>query len=137
MVTALTYLGVSLGICLFLTLLYVIEDVKGQRVFLKRAREKLDAVFLKILEKLFACTSFFTHGFMRLLLHYSAHKVLKQILLTLKHLEQKVENLVRHNRRIAKTIKEEAMEKTHLQAIAEHKQEVALTDEEKAERRAQ
>jgi len=134
MVPALWYLGISIGVFLLLSLLYSIEDKKGDRVILKGFRALLDGVFLAILARLFSLMAFFTHGFMRLLLHYSAHKILKRIQTTLQRLEQKIEALVRHNRRIAKTIKEEAKEKNHLHAIAEHKEEVALSEKEKEER---
>jgi hypothetical protein len=125
---ALTYLGVSLGILLLLMVLYTIEDKKGGRIVLKGVRAALDALFLTILAWLTRLTKVFTHGFMRILLHYSLHRLLSRILHTLQVLEKKVENLVRHNRRVAKTIKEGTKEKTHLQAIAEHKEEVSLSD---------
>lgn len=135
MLAALTYLGVSVGILSLLTFLYVIEDAKGKRLFFPGVRASLDSLFLFVLGLLGRFTSFFTHGFMRLLLHYSAHKILKRILSTLQKLEAKVENMVRHNRNVAKTIKE-AKEKSHLETIAEHKEEVALSEEEKRERRS-
>jgi hypothetical protein len=130
---ALVYLGVSFGILLLLTVLYTVEDKKGGRVLLGGARASLDAFFLTILLGLTRLTKVFTHGFMRILLHYSLHRLLSRILDTLQLLEKKVENLVRHNRRVAKTIKQGSKEKTHLQAIAEHKEEVSLSEAEKKE----
>lgn len=128
---ALTYLGVSVGILFLLTVLYTAEDKKGERVVLAGVRAVLDALFLTILLWLTRLTKVFTHGFMRILLHYSLHRLLSRVLHTLQSLEKKVENLVRHNRRVVKTIKEGTKEKTHLQAIADHKEEFSLSEAEK------
>ncbi len=132
---ALIYAGISLGVLLLLLFLYIFEDEKGNRIILRRFRSWLDQVFLWVLRQLSVVVKFFTHGFMRLLLHYSAHRILKRVLAALKRAEKWVEGLVRHNRKIAKTIKDEAKGKTHLQTIAQHKEEVALSEEEKKERR--
>jgi hypothetical protein len=133
MILALTYVGISTVVLTVLTFVYVIEDRKERRIVLEGFRSWLDKLFTKLLKKLAAVRAFFTHGFVRLLLHYSAHKILKRILATLQRLEKKVEELVRRNRTVAKTIKA-SKEKNHLHAIAEHKEEVALSDKEKEER---
>jgi hypothetical protein len=134
MTAALTYVGVCLGVLIILTFVYVVEDIKGERVFLKGSRAWLDQIFEWILKRLAGVRTFFTHGFMRLLLHYSAHKVLKRLLTTLQRLEKKVEELVRRNRKVAKTIKD--AKENHLHAIAAHKEEVSLSEEQKEELRS-
>ena len=136
MVLALAYVGGSIAVLLLLSLLYVIEDIKGTRIVLPRAREAFDRALLFMRQQLKASLLFFTHGFMRLLLHYGAHTVLKRLLSTLRSLEGRVEELVRKNRRVAKDIRA-SKEKNHLDAIAAHKEEVALSDKEREERLSQ
>jgi hypothetical protein len=135
MVAALTYVGVSVAVLLFLTFVYVVEDIKGKRVFLTRTRSLFDVLLLGIIVKLSAVVSFFTHGFMRVLLHYGAHTVLKRVLAALRTLEKRVEDLVRHNRKVVKDISA-AKTRTHLDAIAEHKEEVALSEKQKEQMRS-
>lgn len=135
MVAALTYVGVSVAVLLLLTLVYVVEDIKGRRVFLVRARTLFDSFLLVLRSKLASIIAFFTHGFMRVLLHYGAHTILKRILSTLRNLEKKVEDLVRQNKKVVKNISS-TKTRTHLDAIAEHKEESALSDKEKEEMRS-
>jgi len=136
MLAALTYVGISVAVVLVLTVVYVFEDLRGRRLFLTAAREALDRFIAAILQLLRRVTRFFTHGFVRLLLHYGAHTLLKRILNTLRNWEHKVEELVRHNRKVAKDIRAQKTD-SHLHAIAKHKEEVALSEEEKIERKAQ
>lgn len=136
MIIALTYVGVSIAVLLLLTFLYVIEDIQGKRVFLPRLRVAFDEMLATIQRKIGSLVSFFTHGFMRLLLHYGAHTVLKRLLAALRTLESRVEELVRKNRRVAKTIRE-SKEKNHLDVIAEHKEEMMLSEKEREERLSQ
>jgi membrane protein implicated in regulation of membrane protease activity len=135
MVAALTYVGVSVAVLLLLTFVYVVEDMKGKRIFLARARSWFDILLLGFIAKLSVVISFFTHGFMRILLHYGAHTVLKRVLNTLRNLEKRVEDLVRHNRKVVKDISA-AKTRTHLDAIAEHKEEVALSEKQKEQMRS-
>lgn len=131
MITALTYVAGSVIFLSLLTFVYVIEDIKGERVFLIGVRSGLDKLLAAIVAKILSITSFFGNSFVRLLLHYGVHSILKRILATLRRLEKKVEDLVRQNRQVAKGI-QIAKTRTHLDAIAEHKEEVALTPKEKA-----
>jgi hypothetical protein len=131
MVLALTYVAGSFITLLVLTCIYVIEDIKGKRVFLLSFRTKLDAFLALLLVKIEKFMYSFTNGFMRLMLHYGAHSILKRVLAVIRKLEVKVEDLVRRNRSIAKDIRSSLRPKNHLDAIAEHKEEVALTEKEK------
>lgn len=133
MFVALAYVGSSLIILAVLTFVYVVEDIRGKRLFLLGFRSYLDGLLLKLLAALKRFGSFFTHGFMRVLLHYGAHTILKRVLTTLRRLESRVENLVRQNRKIAKDI-HTSKTNNHLNAIAEHKEEVALSEEERRDR---
>ena len=135
MAVALTYVGFSLVALALLTFVYVVEDIKGKRVFLLSLRAKLDTLLSVLVTKFEQVAFSFTNGFMRLLLHYGAHSVLKRVLAVIRKLEMKVEELVRHNRKVAKDISAVKV-RNHLDAIAEHKQEVALSETKKDEMRA-
>lgn len=129
MVIAFVYVGCSILALLVLTIVYTIEDVKGKRVFLVGVREALDRFLTAFIQKISLWLYGFAHGFMRLLFHYGAHSILKRVLSGIRGLEARVENLVRKNRKIAKDIRNKT--RTHLSDIADHKEEVALTDTEK------
>lgn len=135
MTLALTYVASSVVILVCLTVVYVIEDIKGRRIFLTQARTWLDSLFERLLRKGSSVMFSFSNGFMRLLFHYGAHSILKRILLAVRKLEKKVEDLVRRNRRVAKDISANK-QKNHLDAIAEHKEEVALNETQKEEMRS-
>ncbi|MFM2381760.1 MAG: hypothetical protein RLZZ76_527 [Candidatus Parcubacteria bacterium] len=132
MIVALTYVGVSIGALLLLTFVYVVEDIKGDRVFFLSLRDKLDAFFMRVLRKIELFMFSLSTGFVRILLHYGAHSILKRTLAFIKTLEVRVEELVRKNRRIAKSISA-IRSKSHLGSLADHKDEVALTEKEKTD----
>lgn len=136
MLAALLYVGGSVVVLVLLTGIYTLEDIRNRRIVLVRLRESFDIILQRIAVKLGNGKSFFTHGFMRLMLHYGAHTILKRLLTTLRRMESRVEELVRKNRRVAKDIRA-AKVKNHLDEIAQHKQEVALSEEEKEERLSQ
>jgi hypothetical protein len=131
MVLALTYVAGSFITLLVLTFIYVVEDIRGKRVFLVSLRTKLDALLALALVKIEKFMYSFTNGFMRLMLHYGAHSILKRVLAVIRRLEAKVEDLVRRNRNIAKDIRSSLRPKNHLDEIAQHKEEVALSEKEK------
>jgi hypothetical protein len=132
MIVALTYVAISFGVLLLLTFVYVVEDIKGERVFLVGVRDKLDILFVRILRKIELFMFSLSNGFVRLLLHYGAHSILKRILAFVRKLEMRIEELVRKNRRVAKSIG--ALRTSgHLGTLAEHKEEVSLTEKEKSD----
>ena len=94
MYVALTYVAVSIGALLFLTFIYVIEDVKGDRVFFLGLRNKLDRLLTSILNRIELFMLSLSTGIVRILLHYGAHSVLKQILAFIRSFEQRLEALV-------------------------------------------
>jgi len=134
MIAALIYVGCSVLFLTLLTLVYAIEDKKGQRIFLVGFRATLDKVFLFIKRKFSAVGTYFSNSLMRLLLHYGAHSILKRILNALRRLEARVEDLVRHNRKVARDI-HAAKTRNHLDEIADHKEDVALSEKEKEKMR--
>lgn len=139
MESALTYLGCSVLALVLLTTLYIVEDIKGHRILLVRARSLLDTVCNSVARKLSVSGVLFGKGFVRLLFHYIAHTVLKRFLLVLRAVEQKVEALVWRNKRLVKNIhtkKTGKSERSHLDEIADHKTEVALSSKQKEEMRS-
>lgn len=135
MFEALTYVGYSVGILLILTVLFIVEDRKGTKVVAVRVRNVLDAVLGKLAIKGSTHGYFFGKGFARLVFHYSMHGVLKRFLQFLKKWEQRVETMLHRNRTVAKQIQGEK-QRTHLDEIADHKSETALTDSEKEQLRS-
>jgi hypothetical protein len=104
MTVALTYVLVSIIVLFILTFVYVIEDIKGKRVFFLSARDKFDTLLTRVVSTIEKLMASLTSGFVRLLLHYGAHSILKRLLLTLRTLEGKVEQLALQNKKIAKRI---------------------------------
>ncbi len=104
MFVAFTYVGVSLAILIVLTFVYVLEDIKGERIFFLKFRDILDEYLRKALAKIELFMFSLTNGVVRLLLHYGAHSILKRALASIRTLESRVEELLRKNRRIAKSI---------------------------------
>lgn len=135
MILALIYVGISVVILALLSFVYVLEDIQGRRILLPRVRERFDAFLVRLLAKGTEVRLFFTHGFLRLLLHYGVHSILKRIQAALRRVEKYIEALVRKNRTVAKEVRA-TKKKTHLEAIAKHKEEVALSDAEKQKRRS-
>lgn len=135
MILALTYVALCLTILSVLTFVYVVEDVRGKRIFLSGTRSQLDLFFRVIQRKIGAVVSQFTNGFMRVLFHYGAHSVLKRVLALIRKLEGRVEEMVRKNKRVAKSITS-GKAKNHLDAIAEHREETALSEVQKEEMKA-
>jgi cell division protein FtsB len=135
MFTALTYVGGSVTVLLLLTAIYIIEDSKGRRIILPRIRGWFDAVCRWFLLQASLFFSFFSKGFVRVLLHYGVHSILNRLLATLRKLEKKVEELVRRNRTVVKNIRK-VHTKSHLDEIAEHKEETALSPGQKKKLRS-
>ena len=135
MIVALTYVAISIGVLLLLTFVYVVEDAKGERFFFLKARAKLDTFLSQVLHRVELFMFSLSNSIVRLLLHYGAHSILKRMLAVIRSLEEKVEDLVRRNRRIAKGIGA-LRTKGHLSTLQDHKEEVALSEEEKKQLRS-
>ena len=131
MLTALSIFGGSVVVLALLIVVYSIEDSKGERVFLRSFREMLDRGLIGLVFLARSGVTFFTHSFMRLLLHYGLHTILSRILNALRDMEKKVEELVRKNKRVAKAIQAAKSSRSHLHQVREHKEEVALSEEDK------
>ena len=130
MQTALMWVGGSAIVVCALLVFYSFEDRKGERIVFPRFRHMLDHLVETLGRSLLRAGDFMGGRFLRLLIHYGLHTILKRLLLFLRSLEAKVEEIIRQNRRRAKDVTQPHVE-NHLDAIAQHKEEVALTEGEK------
>jgi hypothetical protein len=128
MEVALIYCGASFAALVFLSSLYLIEDAKGGRIVLSRVRGLLDAGLMKLLGGLQYIQRRLWSGFVHVILRYGVHTFLSGALAFLRRLEKRVEGAVRKNRQ---AVRKERQSRNHLDEIADHKQAVALSDEEK------
>ena len=131
MTEALIYFGASTAVLLVLSSLYIVEDIRGKRIVLANLRDGLDGLIMRVSTKLGIPTMVFEGGFVRLIIHYVAHTVLGGLLRFLRRIEQRVESIVHRNRNAAKQITRDKQARTHLDEIADHKHEVALSEKEK------
>lgn len=130
MFTALVYLGSSLLMLLLLSFFYAYEDRRGGRVFLVGLRNLLDRLLSGLYHFLVRVSKAFGTSFLSLLLHYGAYRLLKRILLWVKGFEHRLESMVRQNKAVAREYRAER-ERNHLDEIADHKYESALTEKQK------
>ena len=128
MTTALIYFSASLVILIFLSVLYRIEDIRGKRVVLSRIRSLTDIGLITTFTTLRQLRHRVWDGFVHIVLRYGVHTFLGATLAFLKGLEQRVEIAVRRNRQAVRSGKRV---RNHLDEIADHKESVALSEEEK------
>ncbi len=119
-----------------LALLFLIERKRGVR-FVPRARHYADLTMERLYERTIGQLPTVNKAFFRHLFHYFIHKVLSRFLRLLERAENLVRTVVRINRQkaIERRMKEAGSGDTHLQAIAEHKEQHALTEDEKIARK--
>lgn len=136
MTTAILYLAGSTLTLGIIAGVFRVEDARaGNRVVLVRARGLLDRVVTEAVSRLSTVDTYLGRGFARLMLHYAAHGLLQHVLLLLSRVEKKVQYLLHSNKKVAKEIRKKK-EKTHLDKIADHREEVALSEEQKAKMRS-
>jgi hypothetical protein len=120
----------------FIAGVFRVEDARaGDRMVLVRARTLFDRLVVTASQRLSQADTYLGRGFARLMLHYAAHGVLHRLLTFLGRIERKVEHLLRSNKEVAKDIQKNK-KKTHLDKIADHRQEVALSEEQKIKMRS-
>lgn len=130
MTTALMYLGGSTLLLIILGLFYSFEDRRGSRVLLVGLRGLVDSFLLSIQGFLSHTWDKFVTRFVKLLFHYGAHQLLKQVLQSVRRFESKIEEMLKRNKAVAREINGKKTH-THLDDIAAHKEESALTEEQK------
>lgn len=110
-------------------MLVVFEKKKGTR-FGARIRSSLDASLDSMEEEVTSHVPVVNRTFFRHLFHYGIHQVLSHVLRWIAGIENALKAGLRFNRTKAKVVLK-ANTDSHLQKIADHKEEVALSDEEK------
>lgn len=121
----------SSGVLLVLySLLCQFEAKRGERLLLRRLRSFFDALILKVFYFVTRVKIHFGAGAVRMFAHYCVHKVLSICLWLLRNGENFVKHLQKQNRIVATVVRKEHTQ-THLDAIAEHKASVTLTEAEK------
>ena len=131
MTEGLIYLAISAFVLSTIVLLFRLEDAYGGRFILGGTRDFLD----RILTRMFGFVRRVVTGRIatqiRLIWLFIIHKLLKRGLRISKQLHENVEYMFTKNREIAKRIQKKDGNSSYLQAIAEHKNAVALDEEKK------
>ena len=136
MSTSLLILIISTIALVVLTGVFRVEDARGGAlVLLGGVRRGFDRLIRAVSFKLATWHPYLGRGFLRLLFHYFAHTVLDRLLAAARWIETRLERLVRRNRQVAKKIDAEKRQ-THLDMIAAHKAETALTERPKQKLRS-
>lgn len=130
------YVVLSGVVLLLLLTLYVIEDVKGKRIFLRRPRFVLDCLVEYVYVQIISGATYFVGRVFKFLLHHGIQTLLKNILKFVKSFEGKLENTLRQQKRGARNDDEERV-RNYLDDIADHKESSALTDRQKKKLRSQ
>lgn len=115
-----------------LFLLNKAEAAKGQRIFLPSLRSKLDEAVLARTDSWNRWKRYFGASSFRLFLHYLLHQGLGLALFVIRWIEGKLHGLRRRNKMVARVSSDSD---NHLSHIAKHKEEVALSEEERQERK--
>ena len=130
-------LTLALGSAVTLLLLIVLfkaEAARGERVVLGGARAGLDHLVIgigNVFERIFG---HFRAGVFRATFHYMLHQVLGIVITGLTKAQRKLFLLYERHTRISRQIQKE--HETHLDAIAAHKEETALTETQKRKLRS-
>ncbi len=122
-------LGSGLGL-IVLFLLFKAEAARGRRLFLGSFRDFLDLKLRRQHERWDAWKQYVGASSFRLFMHYVLHQLLGSILYLTRKLESGLSLLRKHNREIAKDVKNTRSD-NHLSHIAVHKANVALSEDEK------
>ncbi len=111
--------------------LYKAEAAKGQRLFLTGIRDRLDGFVQRRLEGWNRWKKYVGASSFRLFLHYLLHQGLGAALFIIRWIEGQLHGLRRRNKMVAKVAVSDS--DNHLSHIAKHKEEMALTEEERKE----
>jgi len=120
-----------------LTALWVVVLIveRGSRHrFLARFRVPLDRMFERATRTVGSQVPVVNEGFFRHLFHYSIHRALSRLLRLTEWVAVGIRSVVHFNRKKAKVVTAPNQD-SHLQKIAVHKEENALTDKEKKTRK--
>lgn len=129
-VSAFTALLISLVTFLVLAVVTQIERRRGRRLFASGLRNWLDRAVDTISRVLIRSFNHFTRYIIQLNWYYSIHSVLRTLLRTMIAIYTYFENLFERNRARTKRLraeKKQLSEYNHLQQMANHRVETALT----------
>jgi len=134
--TALLILGSSGLLLLLLSGIFLIEDYRqGKLLVLARVRNIIDHAMHHIVTRMHTLQLKITQGVLLSAGYYLLHSILKQALRFARSFELKIERMLHHNKSRASALVQ-GSEKTHLESIADHKFEVALSDAQKRKLKA-
>ncbi len=132
MQTELIILSISTITLILCIGVFRVEDSRGgKRIFLGRIRSGFDTAVAVALQKLTQVDTYLGRGIARLTLHYAAHGILQRLLAWVTATQNKVEYLLKRNKQVVREIRTTDAKKTHLDALKEHKEETALSEQEK------
>ncbi len=123
------FLGTGVALILY-TFFLKAESIQGRRLALSGVRQKLDSGLGSVAKGLSKVSNFVSSQVIRLSIHFVVHQFLVLILAILKFLESHISKLQWRNRILARRVRLTET-KNHLDLIAEHQEENALTDKEK------
>jgi hypothetical protein len=125
------YVFIGSGVLLLLFSFFLkAESIRGQRLILVSGRNQFDYYLIKLISASSQAFNFISGKVIRLTLHFLIHQVLAFMLQTLRFLESHISRLQWRNRILARRVRL-AEVKSHLELIAEHQEENALTEKEK------
>lgn len=128
MTASLIYFGISTVMLVLLSVLYAAEDARGGRIVAPRLRNTLDKMLRYFITVAVLSVLWVWNGLVRLVLRYGVYQMLGALLNYLINLEQKIERTIfRHK----ETDDRGERPRNHLDEIADHKESIALSDDEK------
>ena len=127
---ALSVLGSSTFVLFVLFVLFKKEAANGARIVLPGVREHLDNAVLKLGSVIVNTFEYIGAGTFRATIHYILHQVLGVVIGGLTRAQKKLYELYERHTRIVRD-KHRSENVTHLNEIAAHKEETALSDGEK------
>ena len=134
MTPQITAVLVSAGALIVTLALFQSEERRGTRFF-HTIRTHLDFWLLKIRHMFNVRLRAWGRYFIRQIIHYFVHTILTGAVHSLSQIEKGLTAVARSNRAIARKSERERSSMNHLEEVALHKIEMALTDEEKRIRR--
>lgn len=117
-----------------LALLFRIERKRGMR-FGEHLRIRTDFIVLKATKCVHTALNYTGRDFIRQVIHYLFHTMLRSGLEFTKRAEKGLRNVMRINKTLAKRAERESVTRTKLEEVALHKVATALTEDEKRIRR--
>lgn len=125
---------ISLSLAGLLLLLFRYEARRGVRV-LEYVRTRLDFIVLEVTHRVHTVTHVFLKHVVKQWGHYVVHSFLAGMLILLRSFERSVSHVMRVNKRRAQKAERNSDERNKLEEIALHKLQVALSEEEKLQRK--